>query len=87
MRPDELMQLIRKQPFMPLRIHLTDGRKYDIGHPDQIIVLKGRVDVGVEPDPTSGVVDRVEHCSLLHVVRVEELNSLSTGGDNGHSRS
>ncbi len=86
MRPDELMELIRKQPYVPLRIHLTDGRTYDINHPDQIIVLKGRIDVGVEPDPKSGVVDRVEHCSLLHVVRIEELHSISPGGDNGNGR-
>lgn len=84
MRPEELTALIRNRPFVPLRIHLTDGRAYDLGHPDQIIVLRGRVDIGVEPDPATGVVDKVEHCSLLHIVSVEELGSSSTGeGGNG----
>jgi hypothetical protein len=85
MRPQELMQLIRHRPFVPLRIHLTDGRTYDIGHPDQIIVLRGRVDIGVEPDPKSGVVDRVEYCSLLHIVRVEQLDAPSMDGGNGRA--
>jgi hypothetical protein len=85
MRAKELMELIRKRPFSPLRIHLTDGSVYDIGHPDQIIVLSGRVDIGVAPDPATGVVDRVEHCSLLHVVRVEELGAPASGG-NGDGR-
>jgi hypothetical protein len=79
------MELIRKRPFGPLRIHLTDGNNYDIGHPDQIIVPTGRVDIGVAPDPKTGVVDRVEHSSLLHVVRVEELSPTSAGG-NGEGR-
>ena len=83
MRPEELISLIRKEPFGPLRIYLTDGQTCDIRHPDQIIVSRGRVDIGVVPDPASGVADRVEHCSLLHVVRVEELQSASQGNGNG----
>ncbi len=73
MRAEELTELIRIKPFAPLRIHMTDGQAFDVTHPDQIIVLRSRVDIGVEPDRNTGVVQRVEHCSLLHVVRVEEL--------------
>lgn len=86
MRPNELIALIRQRPFTPLRIHLTDGRAYDVGHPDQIIVLTGHVDIGVEPDPKTGAVDRVEHCSLLHVVSVEELESAAKDGEDGNGR-
>lgn len=73
MRPEELIELIRVRSFIPLRIHMTDGQTYDIRHPEAVIVLRSRVDIGMKPDPITGVVDRVEHCSLLHVVRVEEL--------------
>jgi hypothetical protein len=83
MRPEELIALIRMQPFCPLRIYLTDGHTYDVKHPDQIIVSRGRVDIGVEPDVSTGVVDRIDHCSLLHVVRVEELQSAQRGDGNG----
>ena len=78
MRPDELIALIRTRPFVPLRIHLTDGKSYEIRHPDQIIVLRGRVDVGVGADPDTGAAEGVEHLSLLHIVRVEPLASAST---------
>lgn len=74
MRPEELLQRIRKRPFTPLRLHTTGGSAFDIHHPDQIIVLRGRVDVGVGADDGhNGVADRVEHLSLLHITRVEEL--------------
>lgn len=79
MRPDELINLIRVRPFAPLRIHLSDGTRYEIRHPDQIIVLRGRVDIGVGADPETGAAERVEHVSLLHIVRVEELASASQG--------
>jgi hypothetical protein len=81
MRPEELSELLRTRPFMPLRIHLTDGSQYDIRHPEMVIVLRQRVDIGVPFDLAAGVAERVEHCSLLHVVRVEELSPVqSTDG-------
>ncbi len=80
MRPDELLALIRTRPFVPLRIHLSDGTVYEIRHPDQIIVLRGRVDIGVGADSETGAMERVEHVSLLHIVRVEELVSASSQG-------
>jgi hypothetical protein len=79
MRPEELQELLRVRPFVPLRIHLSDGKSFDIYHPDRVLVLRSRVDIGVAPDAASGILERVEHCSLLHVVRVEELPPVSHG--------
>lgn len=73
MRAEELTELFRTKPFVPLRIHMTDGQTYDIRHPDLVLVLRQRVDIGLQPDPATGVLERVAHCSLLHIVRVEEL--------------
>jgi hypothetical protein len=75
MRPEELRELLKARPFVPLRIHMTDGQTFDIRHPDQVLVLRGRVDIGLGADPVTGVLDRVEHCPLLHIVRVEELQA------------
>ncbi len=77
MRPEEMTQLLRKRPFTPLRIHLTDGTTYEIHHPEQVLVLRQRLDIGVLPDPTTGVLEAVDSCSLLHVVRVEQLHGSS----------
>ena len=73
MRPEELMKLLRRRPFVPLRLHMTDEQTYDIRHPDNVLVLRSRVDIGMAPDPATGVLERVEYCSLLHIVRVEKL--------------
>ncbi|HXG08720.1 MAG TPA: hypothetical protein VNK04_02935 [Gemmataceae bacterium] len=81
MRPEELTELLRVHPFVPLRIHLTDGQSYEIHHPDQVLVLRGRVDIGIGADPVTGVLERVEHCSLLHIVRVEEIRTAVPPGD------
>ncbi|HZT79033.1 MAG TPA: hypothetical protein VFA26_02325 [Gemmataceae bacterium] len=80
MRPEELTELLRTRPFVPLRIHKTDGQTYDIRRPDLVMVLRQRVDIGMQPDPATGVLERVEHCSLLHIVRVEELPPVAPAG-------
>ncbi len=81
MRAEELTELLRRRPFVPLRIHLTGGQTYDIPHPDLVLVLRQRVDIGLLPDPATGVLERVEHCSLLHIVRVEELPPAAQAGN------
>jgi hypothetical protein len=75
MRAEEFQELVRTRPFTPLRIHLTDGKTFDVFHPEQVLVLRLRIDIGMGADPKSGVLDRVEHCSLFHVVRIDELDS------------
>ena len=78
MRPEELTTLLRTRPFTPLRVHMTDGRTYDIRHPDQVLDLRGRIDIGIGPDPQTGVLDRVDHCSMLQVARVPETIAFAT---------
>jgi hypothetical protein len=83
MRPEEFLELLRRRPFVPLRIHLTDGKTFELRHPDNIIVFRSYLDIGVPADPNTGVSDRVEHVSLVHVVRIEQLASPAPVGGNG----
>ena len=75
MHAEEFRKLMEVQPFVPLRIHMTDGKTFDIYHPDNVLVLRARIDIGVPAEPPGRIMDRVEHCSLPHVVRVEELRN------------
>jgi hypothetical protein len=80
MRPDELIALLRNRPYSPLRIHITGGKAYDIRRPDQVIVLRGRVEIGVGSNPDTGAVETVEHLSLVQGARVEILAPASSDG-------
>jgi hypothetical protein len=73
MRPEDLLEFLRRRPFEPFRIFATDGRTFDVNHPDQAIVLRSRVVLASGGD--SVVPDHLEHLALVHVVRIEELGS------------
>ncbi len=73
-RIDDVRERLEKRPFEPFRICLTDGRTYDVRHPDLCMLGRSSIYVGV-PDPKiRRVVVRVDQCALVHIVRFEEMN-------------
>jgi hypothetical protein len=43
MNPQEIRELLRRDPFEPFRIKLTSGDGYDIRDPDSVALGKNRV--------------------------------------------
>jgi hypothetical protein len=73
-RAEDVRKHLDKSPFEAFRICLTDGKTYDIRHPDLCVVDHSTVYIGV-PDPgRPGVAMDVHHCALVHIVRFEPLN-------------
>ncbi|MGL4554162.1 MAG: hypothetical protein ACRC33_23610 [Gemmataceae bacterium] len=74
----DLLGLLRREPFQPLRLFAADGRTYDIRHPDQGLVLRTRVVLGIPA--ADGVPDGTEHLALDHIVRVGEFPAAPGNG-------
>jgi hypothetical protein len=60
-------QLLRRQPFVPFAVHLSNGETHVVRHPENATLTGTRL-VVVDPD-----VDSVMACSLLHIANVEIL--------------
>ena len=67
----DLLDILRAEPFVPFRIYATDGRTHDVRHPDQALVLRSVVVLPIIS--LEGVPERQESLSLVHIVRVEQL--------------
>jgi hypothetical protein len=74
MDPLEMVALLKREPFQPFRVYLTDGRVFDIHHPELSRVTRHEFLLGIPlanaPDP------RVDHHVLLgwsSIQRVEML--------------
>lgn len=68
---NDIQDLLRRRPFVPLRLHATDGRTYDVRHPDMVLLLRARVVLAVAG--SDGIPDGTEHLALVHIVRAEEM--------------
>lgn len=78
MRPDDIRSFLQQKPFRPFRVTLTDGRSYEVRHPELAMVGRSTVAIGLpapgDPDP---VYDHLVTVSLLHVMQVEPMESAS----------
>jgi hypothetical protein len=78
MRPEDLSELLRAQPFVPFRIHMTDGKFYDIFHPEAVMLFRTRAIIGLRPDPKNIYYNQTEQIALLHVVRTSPIPAVES---------
>jgi hypothetical protein len=78
MRPEDLREFLRRQPFQPFRLTLTDGRSYDVMHPELAFVGRSYVTVGLaRPGDPDNIADRAVTVSLLHIMEIETKESIA----------
>ncbi len=77
MRPEELRDVIREQPFRPFRIFVSDGSAYDVRHPELIMVTRRRVHIALPTANGDDVPDDFVRCDPVHITRIEPIRDAS----------
>ena len=76
MTAEDLIELLEERPFQSLRLRLSDGRSYDIRHPEMAIVTPTIVAIGLSKgNGTPRLAERITNCSIAHIVEVEPLKA------------
>ena len=82
MAPQDIIVELRKQPFQPLCIHLTDGTTYEIRHPELAMVFQSKMIVAIpgpeQPEPAQ----QYDVISLGHIMRLTPLASATPPQNN-----
>jgi hypothetical protein len=74
MRPDDILQFVRRKPFQPFKITLTNGRSYEIHHPELAMVGRSTVVLGLMSSPHPELIfNRSVDVDLLHIMEAEHL--------------
>ena len=68
MSTDTLRELLKRTPFDPFEVRMSNGDAHQVRHPEFAFVTKGNLVVGA-PDS-----DRIGILSLLHIAAVQMLN-------------
>ncbi len=80
MSPHEINNALRRKPFVPFRITLTEGSQYEVPHPEWCMVGSRVVVVGVQPE---GLADPLFDYSVsidpLHIVKLEPMETSVKG--------
>lgn len=69
MNVETLREFVRRQPFEPFVIRMSNGEFHEILHPECLAIGKNRV-VVTDPDT-----DRTVYCALIHINTVEPLQA------------
>jgi len=74
-RAEELYHLVHHKPFQPFRIHLRDGRAFEVRYPHLAVVGTTFFDLGipVPGDPDPFICDHVEYLNLSEIVQAEMI--------------
>ena len=77
-RPEDIRELLHKQPFQPFRMHMSNGQSYDVKHPELAIVTRGTI-VVAKPAPggEEAIGEGFHLVSVLHINDVEVLPSVA----------
>ncbi len=76
MRSEDIQEFVRRQPFRPFRITLTDGRTYDVRHPEMAMVGRSTVAIGLAANGQDETIyDRLVTVDLLHIMQTEHVDS------------
>lgn len=76
MAPQDIRRLILRDPFQPLRIHISDGASYDVRDPSLVYVALTDVSIGIDPDE-SGLPRRSVYLAPNHVSRIEVIEPVA----------
>ena len=69
MNADTIRELLRRQPFEPFEIRMTNGDTHQIRHPEMVMIVGPRLVVGY-PDT-----ERIAILSLLHITSIHMLQA------------
>jgi hypothetical protein len=75
---EQIQSRLREKPFRPLRIIVSEGLRYDVHHPDLVLVGSRDIMVGSPSAKSPTVYDKVTRVALVHIVALEDLPSPAT---------
>jgi hypothetical protein len=75
MRPEAIRDLLRREPFAPFRIYVSDGGVFEIRHPEMAMLTQRELLVALPQDNGAGrIPSDYQILALLHITRLEPIN-------------
>lgn len=72
-RPEQIQDRLRERPFQPLRLVASEGLRFDILHPDLVLVGQRDLTIGFPSPNNPQLYDRLIRVALVHVIGMEDL--------------
>jgi hypothetical protein len=72
--PTDIREHVKRSPFQPFRVCLSDGRTFEVRHPELCMLGRNAILIGIPDLEEDGLFSRYAQCALLHITGIEPLN-------------
>ncbi len=72
MRTNEIENQLRQRPFVPFRLRMSDGKAYDVRHPEMLMVSRTVLAVAIHR-PRARQPEGIVFCDPVHIFRLEPM--------------
>ena len=73
MNPEKIQAHLRRQPFQPVRVFLSDGSSHDVRHPELALVTRREVIIA-SPSSEGQLPEQAVFCDPMHITRIELID-------------
>src|SRR5438477_7777886 len=73
MTPQAIDQELTRDPFVPIRLFVSDGHSYEVRNPGLCLIVRGTLYIA-RTDRPSRVSDDMDVIDSSHVTRIEQLD-------------
>lgn len=78
MQRETLREWLKRRPFQPFRVHVDDGRTYEVRYPRMNLLAQTFIKIGIpNPNKPSDLV--CDHTEFVRLEQIMRLEPLSTG--------
>jgi hypothetical protein len=75
MTPEDVNQELEREPFVPLRLHLSSGQKIDIEYPNSAFVRQNTLLVVHRLAPRTQMIGNYDVIALRLIERIEQVGN------------
>ncbi len=79
MTPRAIDDELTREPFVPVRLHVSDGHSYLIRNPGLCTIMRGTLYIARVDRPKSRLLDDMDAVDCIHVTRMEQVDEAPTG--------
>jgi hypothetical protein len=80
--PEIIHERLHRQPFQPFRIVASEGLRFDVHHPDLVMVGQRDLTIGIPAPHHPSIYSRQVRVAIVHIAAIEDL-PMSAGTKNG----
>jgi hypothetical protein len=77
---------VRQQPFRPFQVVTSSGERYDVLHPELMLVGRNAIHVGTPTREDPAIFETSSYVAILRITALEDLPPRSKPAGNGSRR-